>query len=372
MLALAVAATTTYLGAAQSPAGAPEPRGGGLELRKVGDFDRPIYAHGPKGAKGLLYVVEREGKIKVIKKGRRRGTFLDIRNLVSCCVSERGLFSIAFAPWQRSRSFYVFFTDNKGDLRIASFKRKKGNPLRAAKGSRRNLLDIGHRAAGNHNGGQLQWGPDDRLYIATGDGGTGGGPAQSKNSLLGKILRINPLRRKGRKRYSTPKSNPYVGRKGENEIFSRGLRNPFRFSFDKRKIAIGDVGENSVEEVDYERLRSARGANFGWNHYEGNNLINPPALGNHERPIHTYSHAGGRCAITGGYVSRDPGVPSLKGRYVYGDLCTGQIRSLRPRTGGARGDSATGLSRGSLVSFGEDARRNVYVVAGSSVFRIAR
>ena len=124
--------------------------------------------------------------------------------------------------------------------------------------------------------------------------------------------------------------------------------------------------------MDYERLRTARGANFGWPNYEGNAIYLGPALSNHDRPIHTYSHSGGRCAITGGYVVRDRDLGSLRGRYVYGDLCTGQIRSLKARLGGATGDRATGLQRGPLVSFGEDARNNVYVVAGGSVYRIAR
>jgi glucose/arabinose dehydrogenase len=368
-MAAAVAALALVTDSAAEPG---ERRGGGLDLRNVGGFSQPIYAHGPKGAPGLLFVVEREGTIEVMRNGEGRGTFLDIRGLVNCCESERGLFSIAFAPWKKSRRFYVFFTDSQGDLRISEFKRNKNNPLRAAEGSRRDLLDIPHRSAANHNGGQLQWGTDNRLYIATGDGGTGGGPAQSKDSLLGKILRINPLRRRGPGPYSVPKDNPFVGAPGRNEIFARGLRNPWRFSLDRRKIVIGDVGEGQFEEVDYETRKSARGANFGWNRYEGNNLINGPAIAGHDRPIHTYTHGGGRCAITGGYVVRDKDLGGLRGRYVYGDLCTGQIRSLKPRLGGARRDRSTGLSTGgSLVSFGEDARHNVYVVAGGNVYRIA-
>jgi hypothetical protein len=369
-LAGTVAALVAAFGlAVQSQADDPQRRGG-LALSKVGDFAQPIYAHGPKGAGGRLFVVEREGRVKVFKNGNSRGTFLDIRGLVRCCESERGLFSIAFAPWRESRRFYVFFTDLQGDLRISEFKRRKRNPLRAIRSSRRDLLDIRHRDAANHNGGQLQWGPDNRLYIATGDGGTGGGPAQSKGSLLGKILRINTLRRRGPRPYSIPEDNPYVGKPGKDQIFSRGLRNPFRFSFKGRKIAIGDVGESSSEEIDYERLGTANGANFGWNHYEGNALIGGGAIAGHDGPIHTYSHGGGRCAITGGYVVRDPDLGSLRGRYVYGDFCTGQIRSLIPRVSGASGDSATGLQQGNLTSFGEDARRNVYVVAGASVYRI--
>lgn len=365
------AAAAAFALAGEAPADEPQ-RAGGLSLREVGSFDQPIYAHGPEGAKGLLYVVEREGTIAVLRNGERRGTFLDIRSIVGCCESERGLFSIAFAPFRKTRRFYVFFTDNRGDLRISEFKRNRNNPLRASERSRRDLLDIRHRNAANHNGGQLQWGPDNRLYIATGDGGTGGGPAQSKGSLLGKVLRINPLRRKGPGRYSVPRDNPFVGERGANEIFARGLRNPFRFSFAGRKILIGDVGQDSFEEVDAERLAKARGANFGWNHYEGKDHVRGSSLDNHDRPIHTYTHGSGRCAITGGYVVRDKDLPGLKGRYVYGDLCTGQIRSLKPNLGGARDDQSTGLQRGGLVSFGEDARENVYVVGGGNVYRIVR
>ena len=336
---------------------------------------QPVYAHGPPGSRDLLFVVEQEGTVEVLKGGRRRGTFLDIEGLVQCC-GERGLFSIAFADWRDSRRFYVYFTDGQGDLRISEFKSKRSNPLRASAKSRRDLIEIRHRAEANHNGGQLQWGPDGRLYIATGDGGGGGDPfenAQDKGSLLGKLLRINPLRKGRRTPYGIPRDNPYVGGKGRNEIFARGLRNPWRFAFDGKRIAIGDVGQDSVEEVDYEKLGAARGANFGWDNYEGNTIFEGPALSDHERPIHTYSSAsGGRCTIIGGYVVRDRKLRALFGRYLYGDLCTGEIRSLIPRTSGARDDQGTGLTSGGLVSFGTDARRHAYVVAGGAVYRIVR
>lgn len=351
-------------------------RGGGLELNRVDGFDQPTYAHGPQGAPGLLFVVERAGKIEVMKDGRSRGTFLDIRNLVRCCDGERGLFSIAFADYKDSRRFYVYFTDSSGDLRISEFRYRRDKPLRANPQTRRDLLDIEHSRFSNHNGGQLQWGPDDKLYIATGDGGGGGDPlenAQDKGSLLGKLLRINPLRNpKGKLAYGIPRDNPYAGEQGRGEIYSRGLRNPFRFSFDRNRIAIGDVGQDSIEEVDFETLKGARGANFGWDNYEGNAIFEGPRLDNHDRPIFTYRQVNGRCAITGGYVVRDPDLGGLRGRYLYGDLCTGEIRSLVARPGGARDDSGTGLQEGGLVSFGTDARENVYVVAGGVVYRIGR
>jgi hypothetical protein len=351
-------------------------RRGGLSLQLVGSYDQPMYVHGPKGAPGLLFVVERRGTIKVRRNGRDRGTFLDIRRLVSCCGGERGLFSIAFANWRTSRRFYVYCTDHQGDLRVAEFKRRKGNPLRALKRSRRNLLDIRHRAFSNHNGGQLQWGPDDKLYIATGDGGGAGDPsdnAQDKRSLLGKLLRINPLKRSRKRPYGTPGGNPYVGRKGRDEIYARGLRNPWRFSFDRRRILIADVGQQRWEEVNLKTLKGLRNANFGWDAFEGTARYEGPRPARHDRPIHTYGHSGGRCAITGGYVVRNPDLRPLYRRYIYGDLCTGEIRSLRPRTRGGVQDRSAGLpNRPALVSFGTDARRNVYVVAGDAVYRIVR
>jgi aldose sugar dehydrogenase len=218
--------------------------------------------------------------------------------------------------------------------------------------------------SGQHFGSRLVFLGDGTLIVTLGDRNQRQYIPDMK-AQIGKLVRIN---RDG----SIPKDNPFVGENGKNEIFSRGLRNPFRFSFDKRKIVIGDVGQDRFEEVDFERLRRARGANFGWNNYEGNAIFQGPGLENHDRPIHTYSHSGGRCSITGGYVVRDKTLRGLKGRYVYGDLCTGQIRSLKPRLGGARNDSSTGLSRGGLVSFGTDSRKRVYVVAGGNVYRIVR
>ena len=359
---------------AATPSGAGS--AGGARLDRVGSFNQPMYVHGPSGAEGLLFVVERPGVVKVLRNGADRGVFLDIRNLVSCCVSERGLLSIAFADWNTTRRFYVFFTDNQGDLRISEFKRTQANPLRAAKRTRRDLLDIRHRAYPNHNGGQLQWGPNDRLFIGTGDGGGFGDPgenAQDKSSLLGKLLRINPLRNPpGPRAYAIPRSNPYVGRNGRNEIFSRGLRNPWRFSFDRGRVLIGDVGQDRFEEVDVERIGHAAGANFGWDNFEGYAPFEDGALARHDRPIHVYSHASPCRSITGGYVVRDPDLLGLQGRYLYGDYCSGEIRSLIPRLSGAQDDSNTGLGMGfGLVSFGEDARDNVYVIIGGAVYRIA-
>jgi glucose/arabinose dehydrogenase len=342
-------------------------------LQQVGSFASPVFVTSDPNDATRLFVVERRGTIQLVAGGTTR-PFLDIVGL-TLSGGEQGLLSMAFAPdFASSGRFYVYYTSRpSGDIQIDEFV-ATGDSVDPA--SRRPVITIPHNQAGNHNGGQLQFGPDGLLYVATGDGGGGGDPAenaQDKTSLLGKLLRIDP-RKNGRRPYRVPGSNPYAGKRkrGDGEIYARGLRNPYRFSWNGGRIAIGDVGQDRFEEVDYETRRSLRGANFGWDNYEGFSPYEGGGLRGHDRPIHVYSHSSG-CAITGGYVVRDPDLPSLRGRYVYGDLCTGQIRSLKPRLRRARGDSATGLpGRGGLVSFGEDARRNVYVVAGGRVSRIVR
>jgi glucose/arabinose dehydrogenase len=343
---------------------------GGFRASRLGRFKNPVYVHGPSGAKGLIFVVEQQGRIRLLKRGRKlNGRFLDIRGRVRAG-GEQGLMSVAFPPaYPRNRRFYVFFTDARGDLVVREYRRARKRPRKARPRSGRTVIKIRHRQAANHNGGQLQFGPDRKLYIATGDGGGSGDPeenAQDKSSLLGKILRIDP-RRKGKRRYTVPRGNPFRGRPGRREIYSLGLRNPYRFSFDRtgRRIAIGDVGQDAREEVDYESLGTARGANFGWDAFEGSiPFASPdasPAPKRHEPPIFDYAHGGGNCAITGGYVVRDKRVPSLLGRYLYADFCRGQIRSLIPALSGATGDRSAGLpDQSGISSFGEDARGRIH------------
>jgi glucose/arabinose dehydrogenase len=356
--------------------GAAPQAGAELKLHGIANFDQPVYAHGPPGAGDLVFVVEQQGVVKVLRGDRKlKGSFLDIKRRVSCC-GEQGLLSIAFPDFKDDRRFYVYFTDNGGDIRVVEYKRRRGK-LKAAPKSARNVLEVAHPRFENHNGGQLQFGPDGLLYIGTGDGGSANDPngnAQDKHSLLGKLLRINPLRRSDGKGYRTPRSNPYTGGEGRDEIFSRGLRNPWRFSFDRRRILIGDVGQSRAEEIDFETIDGARGANFGWDAFEGNSLIEPPAPSDHARPIHTYSHGSGACAITGGYIVRGGGLPKLAGRYLYADFCKGRIRSLKPRLGGARNDRALGLRQiEGLTSFGIDDRRRLYVTAlGGGVWRLVQ
>jgi glucose/arabinose dehydrogenase len=349
---------------------------GGVELQKVARFDKPTYVHGPDGAGGLVFVVEREGVVKLIDDGgKAKGAFLNIKRRVACCEGERGMFSIAFAPnYERSRRFYVFYTNDQGNLEVDQFRRSRRSRARADAGTRRKLIEIGHRQFSNHNGGQLDFGPDGLLYIGTGDGGGAGDPsenAQDKSSLLGKVLRIDPTG--AGKRYGIPNGNPYVGGKGANEIYARGLRNPWRFSFDRKRILIADVGQDAREEVNLERVRGGRGANFGWDVFEGTSRHEGGSISHHDKPIHQYGHSGGACSIAGGYVVRDRRLRSLYGRYVYADLCEGVIRSFVPRRGGSRDDDPVGLPRRSgIASFGVDAKKRIYVaVMGSGkVFRL--
>ena len=248
---------------------------GGVGLKKIGNFDQPVYVAGAPGYPKLLFVVEQPGRVVVLSRGKRLPRpFLDLRASVGYDGGERGLLSIAFPPdYRQSGSFYVYFNDNAGNIRVDEFKR--GSATRAAPGSRRKVIEIPHPVNANHNGGQMQF-LDGLLYFGTGDGGSGGDPpnnAQNKDVLLGKLLRIDP-RPSGGQPYSVPSSNPFVDKRGRDEIYSYGLRNPFRFSFDtvsaaQPRIAIGDVGQNKFEELDYTTVAAASGANFGWDALRG-------------------------------------------------------------------------------------------------------
>jgi glucose/arabinose dehydrogenase len=270
---------------------------------------------------------------------------------------------MAFPPdYASSGRFYVAFTDNNGSLQINEFMRS-ANPVRADRTSRRILLTIPHPGAQNHNGGQLQFDSNGRLYISTGDGGTGGDNARRLNSLLGKILRIDP--RPGASRpYRIPPGNPFVGQAGRDEIFAYGLRHPWRFSLDGARIAIADVGQTQREEVNLLTVQAAAGANFGWPQFEGNLEIDPTRPGPHPAtpPMFVYNHGDPCRAIIGGYVVRDPNLPRLLRRYLYGDHCTGEVRSFVPRIADqqALGDRPAGLTLPQLSSFGQGFNGKIY------------
>jgi glucose/arabinose dehydrogenase len=385
IIALSAIALVTLpaCGTAQQGAGKAARRGDSLALKRIGKFDNPTYVAGAPGFPRLLFVVEQPGEVRVLRNGHElRRPFLDISEMVGFG-GERGLLSIAFAPdYRQSGRFYVYYTDRAGNIRVDEFRR--AGPTRADPNSRRNVIEIAHPVNANHNGGQLQF-LGNLLYFGTGDGGAGGDPpnnAQNTGSLLGKLLRIDPLPSDG-KPYSIPSDNPFVGKPGRDEIYSYGLRNPFRFSFDtttakQPRIAIGDVGQNRYEELDYTTLAGAAGANFGWDAFEGFHRYEEensgtPDPGGTTKPIMAYSHSrdGGSCSIIGGYVVGPGGPAPLRGRYLYADYCSGIVRSLIPHLHGANGDHKTGLDVASPTSFGEDDRGRIYICSQEGpVFRL--
>ncbi len=341
-----------------------------LRLKRVGRFDNPLYVTSPPGDRRRMFVVEQGGRIQLLLNGRRAGRpFLDISGLLTSG-GEQGLLSVAFAPdYRRSGRFYVDYTDRKGDTRVEEFRRSRRSPDRADRASRRPVLFI-DQPFPNHNGGLLLFGPDDLLYVGMGDGGSAGDPfnnAQNTRKLLGKILRIDP-RQSGSSRYTSPASNPFAGSKpGRDEIYAYGLRNPWRFSFDRANgdLYIGDVGQDKFEEIDYAPRGKASGRNFGWSCFEARRRFDrsrdcPGAV----TPILEYGRAGGACSVTGGVVVRDPGLgANLAGRYLYGDFCRGQIRAFKVAGGKGTGDRSLGLTVPQLSSFGEDASARVYMTS---------
>jgi glucose/arabinose dehydrogenase len=372
-MAVSVLALAAGIGAGERADAAP----GGLDLRRVGGFALPVHVEDAPGKPKLLFVVEQRGTVAVLKKGRELARpFLDIRNRVRTSYEE-GLLSIAFDPdYRRSRRFFVYYVNGDGDIEVDSFKHKRGRPTRANERSRRTVIVIGHPGEANHNGGQLQFGPDGYLYLGTGDGGGGGDPgenAQDPDSLLGKLLRIAPRAGGG---YDSPPSNPFAGGGGRAEIFALGLRNPWRFSFDRANghLTIGDVGQGSWEEINHLSAAAASGANFGWDNLEGNHPFEDPGTepANYRPPIHEYS---GGASVIAGYVVRDPGLPALAGRLVYADLAQDRIRSLDPDAPNPSAtDASTGLPIDQPSSFGEGRGGKLYVssLGDGAVYRIVR
>jgi glucose/arabinose dehydrogenase len=385
----AFAATTVAcaaLGVVASPASA-------VQLTSVGSFTEPTYIDNAPGKKNrkLLFVTQKAGQVVVLRGGVPLAQpFLDVGDIVDGS-GERGLLSIAFHPnYERNRLFYVYLTQTDGDNAVYEFKRAKKSRTRAVRGSQRLVLEIPHPDnAANHNGGQIQFWRK-QLYMAPGDGGSTPTSAQDLNQLTGKLLRIDPLKscskqlkkagaaRKDPKKpgrvscrkfdlpYTTP-GNPFVGRDGLDEIFALGLRNPYRFSFDRANgaLTIGDVGDSSREEVDYRAAQAVAGVNFGWPRFEGTLLAQPSVQApGAVPPIFEYDHSGGGCVVTGGYVIRDPRLPGLNGRYIYADYCLGDTRTIQPLDTGAIGDSSLGLPTvNSFASFGEGRSGEIYVVS---------
>jgi glucose/arabinose dehydrogenase len=358
--------TTTTQGGSGGGAVATGDGRDGVALEKIGDFSQPLYVTAPPGSSDL-FLVEQTGRVMRLPGGDGEPqVFLDLSDLISCC-SEQGLLSVAFAPdYARSGLLYVDYTDVDGDTRVVEYRRDESGD-RAEPGSARVVLRV-DQPYPNHNGGLLLFGPDGDLYVGLGDGGSSGDPQRNGQDLstpLGKILRIDPEPSRGRP-YSIPRDNPFVGRKGARpEIFDYGLRNPWRFSFDPktRALWIGDVGQNTEEEIDY--LAHPAGANLGWSAFEGDLRFNndqqaPDAVA----PVLTYGRDRG-CSVTGGYVVRDRALTSLYGRYLYGDFCEGQLRSFdaSQAPGPITDDRDLGLDVQALSSFGQDAEGRIYATS---------
>ena len=371
------AASGSQRPASSEPGGAPAParaersaqrRDRGVRLVRVGAFEAPVYATAPEGDR-RLFVVERGGTVRIVRDGRvLRRPFLDVSSATTTD-GERGLLSLAFPrDYERSGRFYFYFTDRQGTLRVHEGRRSGASADRAEPGLGRTVITQPHAQYSNHNGGQIQFGPDGLLYLGPGDGGGGGDPTrsgQNLDTLLGKLVRIDPRAADGRP-YRVPRDNPFVARPGARpEVYAYGLRNPFRFSFDRRTgdLTVADQGQDLYEEVNLAPRGSARGANFGWNVFEGRHRFRAGGAPGHRAPALERAHDDGYCSITGGYVVRDHSLGRLYGRYLYSDLCATGLRSVRLRGTRASADRALGIDVPGIVSFGEDGRGRVHAVS---------
>ncbi|HEY7266128.1 MAG TPA: PQQ-dependent sugar dehydrogenase [Solirubrobacterales bacterium] len=351
-----------------------------VTLQRIAQLNGPVYLTQPPGQNNRLYVVQKRGAIRIIANDHLlTRPFLDIHRLVkhNGPGGDPGMAAIAFPPdYSRTGAFYVSYNDRRDDLQVDEFRRSADNPLVADPSTRRPILTIPEPTRAHH-GGQIVFGPDGYLYLGTGDGGPAGDPAgnaQNLDLLLGKILRIDP-RPSGDKPYTIPPGNPFVARPGRDEIWAYGLRNPRRFSFDRRTgtIAIGDVGNNRYEEIDYLPIAQSRGANFGWPAFEG---FAPFRGGILRRatvlPALAYPHKPG-CAVTGGYVVRDPRLARIRGReivgdYMFADYCTGKLYGFRPRLGRRAGKQRSfRFNIRYLSSLGIDNAGQIYVLTERGV-----
>jgi glucose/arabinose dehydrogenase len=327
-----------------------------------------------------LFIVEQPGRIRIVKGGQLLPTpFLDISARVSYG-GERGLLSMAFDPAYASNGFFfIYFTNANGDIAIERYGGTVGADV--ANATPTPVITIPHPGASNHNGGLLAFGPDGNLYAGTGDGGGSGDPsgnAQNLNVLLGKLLRLDVHTLP----YAIPESNPFFNQAGRRaEIWAYGLRNPWRYAFDRHPTAAGsdlfiaDVGQNAYEEIDV-ASSTAGGINYGWNVMEGTHCYPASATcssASFRLPVFEYDHSRG-CSITGGLVYRGAALPEVSGHYFYSDYCTGFLASL---TGSAAGGFTSRSwdvgALGNVLSFGEDAAGEIYVLTASgTVYQLAR
>lgn len=349
-----------------------------LGLSRVGSgFDSALGVVQAPGESRLL-VVERTGVVRPITRAGRPGApWLDIRGRVGTQGPEQGLLGLAFAPdFARSGRLYVNYTDRRGDTRVVEFRARPG--ARAVSTRTARLVLRQAQPSINHNGGALAFGPDRMLYVALGDGGgqrDPGNRAQDPGSLLGKVLRIDPSRRQAGRGYGIPRGNPFASTPGARpEVWLLGLRNPWRITFDRATgdLWIGDVGESAREEIDVARAGRS-GLDFGWSRREGTvDLKGGPRSPTETDPVAEYSHDDG-CSVTGGYVYRGRAIPSLRGRYLYADWCSGRAWTIDAASPGAPREITGQIGRiAGVTSFGQDRAGNLYVVTATQVRRITR
>ena len=340
--------------------------------RVLGGLERPVDVKHAGDGSGRLFVIEKKGRIRVVRNGTLEPTpFLDITPLVGSSGNEQGLLGMAFHPSYASTGFfYVNFTNTEGHTVIQRYSVSSGNPDQANPGSAATVLMI-EQPASNHNGGNLVFGPDGYLYIGMGDGGRAGDPwgnAQNKGVLLGKMLRIDV---NGGSPYGIPADNPFVNEPGARpEIWAYGLRNPWRYSFDRATsdLYIADVGQNAWEWVLLQRGGSPGGQNYGWNRVEGSRCYPAGSSCDPSQftlPILEYDHQQG-CSITGGYVYRGPSFPQLQGLYFYADYCSGRFWGAQEVAAGQwQSAQLMQLSGVRISSFGEDETGELYVAGDS-------
>jgi len=357
------------------------PDGSQYQLVEVAsDLVRPLFLTHAGDGSGRLFIVGQNGHIWVMRDGQvLEQPFLDVSGIISRDSSERGLLGLAFHPaYELTGQFFINYTDSQGDTAIARYRVSSDNPDLAAPDSGEIILQINQPFA-NHNGGGIVFGPDGYLYIGMGDGGSGGDPqgnGQNPAALLGKMLRIDVNGTDGERAYAIPADNPYVNNADlAPEVWALGLRNPWRFSFDRETgdLYIGDVGQNQYEEVNFQPGDSAGGENYGWNILEGrHNYSGGTAPDGLVDPFFEYSHTDGGCSVTGGYLYRGAALPDLQGVYLFGDYCSGIVwASRRNGTGAWQTDVFLQTAR-TISSFGEDEAGELYLIHhGGSVLQLA-
>ncbi|HEV8205576.1 MAG TPA: PQQ-dependent sugar dehydrogenase [Acidimicrobiia bacterium] len=372
LVALAAAACSDDGGSGSSSRGSSSKGGSGklasakVKLTPIARVEAPT-AFATRQGDRAFYITEQVGRVRAVRDGNLDAQpVLDLTDRVGSG-GERGLLGLTFSA--DGSKLYVHYTDKDGDTRVDEYA-MSGNAADA--GSRREILAVDQPQA-NHNGGQLSFGPDRMLYLGLGDGGGAGdqgsghaegGNGQSLDTLLGKILRIDP-RASGGREYTIPPDNPFANGGGLSEIWAYGLRNPWRFSWDgdTNDLWIADVGQNQWEEVDFVAGGRAAGLNFGWNRLEGTHQFSGQAPANAVPPIYEYSHDGGGCSVSGGYVYRGAKIPDLRGAYVFSDYCDSALRAITQKGGELADQRDLGARSNQVAAFGQDQDGELYVLS---------